>query len=179
MFRVRSRDRSIEATLKRIEHRVLDDVHLAAWARHAAWVASAVLVLAGVTVWVVGAGVPLATSALGVGAAACSVVALRRRRFRWCVAAAYLSGLSTVAGVGAFWWCQTSSAGSILAVLAAVSAVAAAALTAVWVAVSITPVMDSHPDLRQPTQRKWGVRESGDTITWPPRPAGPHRPDRK
>jgi hypothetical protein len=180
VFRLGSSDRSIEATLRKIEHRVLDEVHLAWWARRVAWAVSTVLAVAGVTVWAVGAGVPLATSALGVAAAVCSVVALRRSRFRWCVAAAYLSGLSTVAAIGAFWWGLTSSTEAILAVLAGVSAVAAAAFTAVWVSVAITPVKDSHPDTRQPLERKWGVRESGDTtIIWPPPPAGPHRPDGK
>ncbi|WP_234810085.1 hypothetical protein [Mycolicibacterium moriokaense] len=176
---MRSRDRSIEATLKHIEHRVLDEVHLASWARRVAWVVSTVLVVAGVTVWAVGVGVPLATSALGVAAAACSVVALRRRRFRWCVAAAYLSGLSTVAAIGAFWWVLTSSAEAILAVLAGVSAVAAAALMAVWVSVAITPVKDSHPDMRRTRERRRGVRKTGGTITWPPPSAGPFPPEQK
>lgn len=182
MFRPWSRDQSIEATLKQIEHRVLDDVHLDPWARHVARVAATVLIATGITAWVVGhdgGAIPLAASVLGAGAAMCSGVSLRGRRFRWCVAAAYLSGLSTVAGVGAFWWCQTSSAVATLTVSSGVSAVAAAALTAVWVAVAITPVTDSQPDMRQPSQRKWGVREGGDTITWPPPCAGPHRLDRK
>ncbi len=182
MFRLRQRDRSLEAALRQIEHRVLEDVHLPVWARRVAWVAVLVLVACGITTWVVGhdvGTVPLAASVLGAGAAVCSVVTLRRRRFRWCAAAAYLSGLSTVAGVGAYWWCQTSSAGPILAISSGVSAVAAATLTAVWVAVAITPVEDSHPDMRRPSKRKWGVRESGDTIIWPPPCAGPRRPDRK
>ncbi|KUI22285.1 hypothetical protein [Mycobacterium sp. GA-2829] len=179
MFRLRSRGQSIDATLRQIEHRVLDDIHLPPWRRRVAWVAAAVLMAAGVTTWAVGGGLPLATSALGVGAAVCSVAALRRLRFRWSVAAAYLSGLSTVAGVGAFWWSRTSSADALLTVSTAVAAVAAATLTAVWVSVAITPVTDSHPDMRQPSKRKWGVRESGATITWPPPSAGPHRPDRK
>jgi hypothetical protein len=179
VFCLRSHGQSIEATLTQIEHRVLDDVHLPAWARRVGWVAAAVLVVAGVTAWAVGGGLTLATSALGIGAAVCSVVTLRRRRFRWSAAAAYLSGLSTVAGVGAFWWSRTSSADALLATSAGVSAVAAATLTAVWVSVAITPVKDSHPDMRQPSKRKWGVRESGATITWPPPCAGPHRPDRK
>ncbi|MGE2714712.1 hypothetical protein ACQI4L_11685 [Mycolicibacterium litorale] len=179
MFRLRSRDQSIEAALKQIEHRVLDDVYLPIWARRVAWAAATVLIITGITAWVVGEGLPLVASTLGAGAAICSVVSLRRRRFRWCVAAAYLSGLSTVAGIGAFWWCQTSSAGSVLAVSSGVSAVAAAALTAVWVAVAITPLKDSHPHMRQPSKGGWGVRESGATITWPPPSAGPHRPDRK
>ncbi|BBY77394.1 hypothetical protein [Mycolicibacterium parafortuitum] len=178
MFHLRSRGQSIEATLKQIEHRVLDDVHLPAWARRAAWAATTALVVTVIVAWVVGGSVPVAASVLGAGAAACSVVTLRRRRFRWCVAAAYLSGVSTVAGVGAFWWSRTGSAGPILATSTAVAAVAAATLTAVWVAVAITPVKDSHPDLRQPGRRKWGVRESGATITWPPPCAGPHFPDR-
>lgn len=72
MFRLRSRGQSIEATLKQIEHRVLDDVHLPPWRRRVAWVATAVLMAAGVTTWAVGGGLPLATSALGVGAAVCS-----------------------------------------------------------------------------------------------------------
>ncbi|WP_395312032.1 hypothetical protein V4U86_13315 [Mycobacterium sp. AMU20-3851] len=179
MFRLRSRDQSLEATLKQIEHRVLEDVHLPPWARRVAWVAATVLIVAGVIATAAGGGIPLAAAALGAGAAICSVVTLRRRRFRWCVAAAYLSGVSTVAGVGAFWWSRTSSADPILAASTGVSAVAAATLTAVWISVAITPVKDSHPDIRQPSKRKWGVRESGDTITWPPPSAGPHRPDGK
>lgn len=178
MFGLRSRDRSIEAALKRIEHRVLDDVHLPSWARRTGWAATAVLSVTVMTVWAVGRGVPLAASVLGVGAVICSAVTLRRRRFRWCVAAAYLSGLSTVAGVGAFWWSRTGSASAVLAIATAVAAVAAATLTAVWVSVAITPVKDSHPDLRRPSKRTWGVRESGETITWPPPCAGPHLSDR-
>ncbi|MBB2771954.1 MULTISPECIES: hypothetical protein [Mycolicibacterium] len=87
--------------------------------------------------------------------------------------------MSTVAGVGAFWWSRTSSADAILAVSTGLSAVAASTLTAVWVSVAITPVQDSHPDMRRPSNRKWGVRESGDTITWPPPSAGPNRPHGK
>ncbi|MBV5243485.1 hypothetical protein KUF57_08045 [Mycolicibacterium sp. PAM1] len=179
MFRLRSRDQSIEATLKQIEHRVLDDVELPPWARRVAWAATVVLVMTVLAAWVVGGAVPVAASVLGAGAAACSVVTLRRRRFRWCVAAAYLSGVSTVAGVGAFWWSRTGFAGPILEASTGVAAVAAATLTAVWVSVAITPVKDSHPDMRQPSRRKWGVRESGATITWPPPCAGPHFPDRR
>lgn len=182
MFRPLSRDQSIEATLKQIEHRVLDEIHVPLWARRTARVAAVVLIATGITTSLVGhhgAAVPLAASMLGAGAAMCSLVSLGVRRFRWCVAAACLSGVSTVAGVGAFWWCQTSSAGVTLAVSSGMSAVAAAALTAVWVAVAITPVTDSQPDMRQPSKRKWGVRESGATITWPPPCARPHRLDRK
>lgn len=178
MFRLRSRDQSIEATLKQIEHRVLADVYLPLWARRAVWAATTVLVITGATAWVVGAGLPLAASTLGVGAAFCSAVSLRRRRFQWCVAAAFLSGVSTVAEVGAFWWSRTGSAGPVLATSTAVAAVATATLTAVWVSVAITPVTESHPHMRQSSKRKWGVRESGATITWPPPSAGPHRPDR-
>jgi len=182
VFRLRSRNQSIEATLKQIEHRVLDEIQPPLWARRVAWVSATVLVVAGITAWVVGSEdgeLPLAASALGAGAAICSVVSLRRPRFRWSVAAAYLSGVSTVAGVGAFWWCRTSSADPILAMSTGASAVAAAALTAVWVAVAITPVRDSHPDMQRRPKRRWGVRESGDTITWPPPCAGPRRPDRE
>lgn len=182
MFRLRSRDKSIEATLNRIEHRVLDEVHLPSRACRVGWVAATVVIATAITTWAVGhdgGAVPLVASGLGAGTAICSAVSLRRRRFRWVVAAAYLSGLSTVAGVGAFWWSQTSSAVSTLAVSTGLSAVATAALTAVWVAVAMTPVKDSQPDMRRPSQRKWGVRKSGDTITWPPPCAGPHPPERK
>lgn len=178
MFGKRSRDQSIEATLKQLEHRVLDEVQLASWQRRVAWVAAAVLLAAGVTIWTVGTGVALATSALGIGAAICSVVALRCRRFRWCMTAAYLSGLSTVAGVGAFWWSRTGATEAMLAAAAAGVFGAAAALTVVWVSVAITPMKDSHPDMPPPSKRKWGVRDSGDTtIVWPPPSAGPRRPD--
>lgn len=179
MFGLRSRDQSLEATLRQIGHRVLDEVYLPRWARRVAWTATTVLIATGITAWVVGGGVPLVASVLGAGAAVCSIISLRRRRFGWCVAAAYLSGVSTVAGVGAFWWSRTSPADPILAFSTAASAVAAAALTAVWVSVAITPVAESHPDMRRPSKRQWGVRESGDTITWPPPSAGPHFPDRK
>ncbi|PQP48028.1 MULTISPECIES: hypothetical protein [Mycolicibacterium] len=182
MFRLWSRDQSIEATLKQIEHRVLNEVYVPLWARRVARVAATVLIVTGITAWAMGhddGGVPLAASVLGAGAAICSAVSLRRHRFGWCVAAAYLSGVSTVVGIGAFWWCRTGSAGPILTTSTGASAVAAAALTAVWVSVAITPVKDSHPDMRQPLKRKWGVRESGATIIWPPPCARPHRPDRK
>ncbi|OBB60399.1 hypothetical protein A5757_09940 [Mycobacterium sp. 852013-51886_SCH5428379] len=178
MFRLRSRDQSVEATLRQIEHRVLDDVYLPLWARRAAWVATTVLIITGTTAWVGGAGLPLAAATLGFGAALCSITSLWRRRFRWCVAAAYLSGVSTVAGVGAFWWSRTGSASPILTTSTVVAAVAASTLTAVWVSVAITPVSDSHPNMRKPAKRRWGVHESGETITWPPPSAGPHRPDR-
>nr|WP_244880842.1 hypothetical protein [Mycolicibacterium gilvum] len=179
VFGVRSRDLSIEATLKQIEHRVLDDVELPPWARSVAWAATVVLAMTVLVAWGVGRGVPVIASVLGAGAAVCSFVTLRRRRFRWCVAAACLSGVSTAAGVGAFWWSHTGSAGSILTTSTGVAAVAAATLTAVWVAVAITPVKDSHPDMRERSRRTWGVRESGATIIWPPPCAGPHFPDRQ
>lgn len=176
MFRARSRDQSIEATLKQIEQRVLERIYLPPWARRVGWAAITALFMSVATAWVVGGVVPVAASVLGAGAAVCSVATLRRRRFRWCVAAACLSGVSTVAGVGAFWWSRTGSAGPILATSTGSAAVAAATLTAVWVSVAITPVKDSHPDQRQPERRKWGVRESGTTITWPPPCAGPRLP---
>ena len=182
MFRLWSRDQSIEATLKRIEHQVLDDVRLPTWASRMGWVAVTVVIATVITTWMVGHDrgiVPLVAAVLGVGAVFCSVVSLRRRRFRWIVAAAYLSGLSTLTGGGAFWWCQTSSAVATLAVSTGLSAVAAGTLTVVWLAVAIAPVKDSQPDMRRPSKRKWGVRESGDTITWPPPCAGPNPRDRR
>jgi len=179
VFRLRSREQSIEATLKQIEHRVLDEVHQSPWMRRVAWIAAVVLLAATTTVWVVGYGggvLPLVAASFGAAAAIVSFVTLWRRRFRWGVAAAYLSGLSTVTGIGAYWWCHTSVEAGPLAVATAVAGLAAATLTAVWVAVAITPVVESQPDMRRPTERRWGVREPGGTITWPPPCAGPFRP---
>lgn len=183
MFRLRSRDESLESTLKRIEHRVLEEVHLASWQRRAGLTAASVLSVTVLVTWVAGLGgnwLPLITSTLGAGAAVCSFVSLRRRRFKWCLAAAYLSGLSTVTGIGAFWWARTSGAVGALVASTGFAWVAAAVLTAVWVSVVITPVGRSQPDMRRPApERKWGVRESGGTVTWPPPCAGPFPPDQK
>ncbi|OBF29789.1 hypothetical protein [Mycobacterium sp. ACS4331] len=179
MFRLRSKE-SIEATLRHIEQRVLDEVHLSSSVRRTGAVSVVVLILAAVTEVIGhGAGLPLVAAVLAAGSAFCSTAALRLRRFGWASAAAYLSGLTAVASAAAFWWCQTSGADASLLVSTAAGGLAAATLTIVWISVVITPAARSQPDMRYSSQPGQEPRSGGGTHTWPPPCAGPHPPDQK
>ncbi|OBC08452.1 hypothetical protein A5784_07330 [Mycobacterium sp. 852013-50091_SCH5140682] len=139
-------------TLRTIEGRVLDEVWMGR-SRFAGGVA-AVLVLAvsAVTWWCLGdtgaaQGVPAVSLVMFALAGAASSVALARRRYRWCCAAAYFSGLATVIGVGALWWLRTGHHGTGLAWLVAAD-LAVAALTGHWLTLVFTPIERSQPDMR-------------------------------
>lgn len=76
-----------------------------------------------------------------------SVEALGVRRFRWCCAAAYCCRLASVIGIGAFWWLRTGPSRVTSTWLVAAD-VAMVMLCACWLALIITPVERSHPDMR-------------------------------
>lgn len=84
-------------------------------------------------------------------AAILSVAAIGLRRFRWCCAAAYVTGIATVLGLGTVWWHQTTPPGRSAGPSAwmFVGALACATLTALWLIVILTPLERSQPDLRK------------------------------
>ncbi len=79
-----------------------------------------------------------------------SSIALWRRRFRWCCAAAYAGGLSTVAGLGMLWWHQTAPAALTRGPAAwmTVGVLCAAGLTVAWLRLITIPLERSQPDIR-------------------------------
>lgn len=99
-------------------------------------------------------------------AAVLSSAAIGLRRFRWCCAAAYFTGIATVLGVGTVWWHQTApperSAGT--AAWMFVGVLACATLAATWLLVILTPLERSQPDLRHAVA---GRHMRGSTSTTP------------
>lgn len=95
-----------------------------------------------------------------VAASALSALALALQRFAWSCAAAYGCGLSSAIGIGAFWWLRTGRSGAPLGWLV-VADVAVVAMTVGWVAVVVTPLGRSQPDMRTAASR-------GDEITSSP-----------
>ncbi len=145
------RNESLERLLRSINNHVLQDVWIG---RRRALAISVIACGLGISAgfgaahairqahWVAGVAHLLLTALAMV-----SVIAAHRARYAWCCAAAYFGGVSTVAGLGAFWWYHTEHPGpSVLH--AALSTVVAAGLTANWIALAITPVHDSQPDMR-------------------------------
>lgn len=112
----------IEAVLNKIGRRVLEDVWISGRAR--AFTATVVATLVGtatigwlnLTATANAATTPSWISCLASGlfalAASVSLLAVGLLRFRWCCAAAYLSGIAAVAGVGMVWWHQSAPPGS-------------------------------------------------------------------
>lgn len=151
-----------QRTLQRIESRVLEEVLIGrAWC--AAGVALAVA-LAGMASawWLESTGhqsphdanrVPTIAVLALVGASAVSARALRLRRYRWCCAAAYCCGLAAVIGIGTFWWVRTGSTQMGLSLLVPADLVTVT-LTLGWLAVIVTPIERSQPDMREARQAK-------------------------
>ncbi len=147
----------VERTLRSIERQVLEDVRIGATVRRAA-VAAAILVavsaiLGGQFSVQTARGGPhadwlsvVATSFFAF-AAASSLYALRRQRFRWCCVALYVAALAEVTGVAAVWSQQTGPAGA-LSWWAPSGVVAATVLAIGWLAVVVTPLHRSQPDMR-------------------------------
>ena len=153
-------DQDIEAMLRRIGRRVLDDV----------WISRRVRVLAGVLVAATAGAAAFGWAdayqrylSATPGVAFCAValalftwttllssIALLRSRFRWCTAAAYGAGLGTVAGLGVVWWHQTTPntqcPGPCIWMVAGV--LCSVALTITWLRVILTPLEKSQPDIR-------------------------------
>ncbi|ALR11818.1 hypothetical protein MYCSP_10570 [Mycobacteroides saopaulense] len=150
-------DVGFEDTLRAIERGVLEDVWMSRPRQWTALLAALVLGVAAVSRWSnlgahdspslhVDAVVP-ATSTMFLVACMVSLVALRRRRFRWCCAAAYTAALGTVTSLAALWWHQTAD-GSDPLVWTLLAALALATLTMTWLATILTPLEDSQPDMR-------------------------------
>jgi len=146
-----------QRTLQKIENQVLEEVSITrAWRAIGTALAIALAVLA--SAWWLGVAgqvspqppnlVPtVAVVALG-GASAVSTLALRLRRYRWCCAAAYCCGLAAVIGIGAFWWVRTGQTGIGLLWLVFGDLVTVT-LTLGWLAVIVTPIERSQPDMRE------------------------------
>ncbi|GAS91800.1 hypothetical protein [Mycolicibacterium brisbanense] len=139
-------------TLRTIEGRVLDEVWLGRWRLTGGVVAVLVLAVGAVAWWCVadtGAaqGIPAVSLAMFALAGGASAAALARRRYRWCCAAAYFSGLATVIGVGALWWLRTGHHATGLAWLVAAD-LAVTALAGQWLTLVFTPIERSQPDMR-------------------------------
>ena len=83
-------------------------------------------------------------------AAAASTVAVSLRLFRWCCAAAYVSGIGTVVGWAMVWWHRTAPPGTVPRPCAwmVIGVVAVTALAVTWLGVILTPSERSQPDMR-------------------------------
>ncbi|WP_078292403.1 hypothetical protein [Mycobacterium sp. D16R24] len=156
-MKTQRQDVGLEDTLRAIERGVLEDVWMSRPRRWTALVAAIVLGLAAASRWSnlgahvspslhVDAVVP-GTSIMFLAACVVSLIALRRRHFRWCCAAAYTAALGAVTSLAALWWHQTAD-GSDPLVWTLLAALAAATLTVTWLATILTPLEDSQPDMR-------------------------------
>jgi ABC-type Fe3+-siderophore transport system permease subunit len=140
----------LEHTLNAIGRRVFDEVWIST-VRHRTTAAGLALLglAAGLSWFETSQWVPKVVAVLFALAATASAIALWRKRFRASCAALYLSGIATVAGFGAVWWCQTSPAR--VAVWWSLAGFAAATiLTACWLGVVLAPLERSQPDMRAP-----------------------------
>jgi hypothetical protein len=155
-----SSESHIEATLRKIGRRVLEEVWISGRLRAVA--ATAVAVLVAVTI--IGLTSPatefnaharmswlscIATAFFGL-AALVSSLAVCRPRFRWCCAAAYISAIATIVGLGMVWWHRTAPPGSSpgLSAWMVTGVFAAAVLSLTWLGVILTPSERSQPDMR-------------------------------
>lgn len=153
-------DHDVEAMIRRIGQRVLDEMWISPRARVFTAAAVAALVGAAVAGWT---DVTERSATATPGIAICAValtfftvtvwvssIALQRRRFRWCTAAAYCSALATVTGLGVVWWHQTTSETQCPGPCGwmVVGVLCAAALTLIWLRVILTPLEWSQPDIR-------------------------------
>ena len=153
---------TLEHTLRIIEHRVLEEVWIGRLQR-AAGSAFTVALAGTAAVWwldVSGRSAPhggnrvaTVTVAVFMVASAVSGSALALRRYRWCCAAAYCCGLTAVIGIGAFWWLRTGRTGIELTWVV-LADLAAMALTLGWLAVIVTPIERSQPDMRRPPAQR-------------------------
>ena len=144
-------------TLQMIENRVLEEVWIARVWRAVGGALAVALAGAALAWWPEAMGqesphganvVPTVTVALALVTSTVSALALRLRRYRWCCAAAYCCGLAAVIGIGAFWWVRTGHLGIGLSWLV-LADLAAVTLTLGWIAVIVTPVERSQPDMRR------------------------------
>lgn len=140
--------RIVERMLDDIEHRVLEEVWLGRGRAVTGWALVGSL-FATVTLWRFDAmgHVPTVAAVMLSIASGLSGLALARRRYRWCCVAAYSCGLASVFGIGAFWWVRTGRPDAPLTWLL-LADIAVVVLTALWLAVIVTPIERSQPDMR-------------------------------
>ena len=142
-------------TIQRIESRVLHEVSIS---RTWLTLSNAVTVVAATSIlaWsreAIGQHWPRTCTVSGVTVIAIfvtstmSALALWRRRYGWCCAAAYCGAVTTVIGMGSFWWVRTGHVGIGIAWLL-VADVAVIMMTGGWLTVIITPVERSQPQMR-------------------------------
>jgi hypothetical protein len=151
--------RTVERMLQDIEHLVLEEVWLGRGRSVSGWALVASLIATALA-WRTDAigHVPSFAVAMLLLASGASTLALIRRRYRWCCAAAYCCGLAAVIGIGAFWWLRTGRFGAPLTWL--ILADGAVVLSTIfWLAVVVTPIERSQPDMRTPpvSQRRHGT----------------------
>lgn len=142
---------TVEHMLQAIETHVLDEVWLGR-SRSAVGGALVVMLCATAVAWRtnVAGHVPTVAAVMLLLASGVSGLALARRRYRWCCAAAYGCGLASVFGIGAFWWLRTGPPGAPLTWLM-LADLAVVALTILWITVITTPIERSQPEMRSPT----------------------------
>lgn len=140
--------RTVERMLDDIEHRVLEEVWLGRRRSATGWTLVGTL-SATVMLWRIDATghVPTVAAVMLLLASGASGLALTRRRYRWCCVAACSCGLASVFGIGAFWWVRTGRLDAPLTWLA-IADIAVVLLTAQWLAVIVTPIERSQPDMR-------------------------------
>jgi len=153
-------DTHVETVLKKIGQRVLEDMWVSGHVRAFTITVVATLVGAAMMGWLnltAKANAAATTSwiswialALFTLAASVSSLAARLLRFRWCCAAAYISGIATVVGLGMVWWHRTAPPGRSPGPSAwmVIGVLAAALLTLTWLGVILTPSERSQPDMR-------------------------------
>lgn len=153
-------DSHIEAVLRKIGRRVFEDVWMSGRVRAFTLAVVATLVGTAMIGWLnltAKANAQTTTSwiscvalALFALAASVSSLAVCLLRFRWCCAAAYISGIATVVGLGMVWWHQTAPPGSSPRPSAwmVIGVLAATVLTLTWLGVILTPSERSQPDMR-------------------------------
>lgn len=140
--------RAVERMLDDIEHRVLEEVWLGRRRSAIGWALVGSL-FATVMLWRIDVAgyVPTVAVVMLSTASVLSGLALALRRYRWCCVAAYSCGLASVFGIGAFWWVRTGRPDAPLTWLT-LADVAVVVLTVHWLAVIVTPIERSQPDIR-------------------------------
>ncbi|PRI15681.1 hypothetical protein B2J96_09510 [Mycobacterium shigaense] len=142
--------------LQAIENQVLDEVSISRLRRAVVAALATALAAAASVWWLEETGkalpyaanrVPAAAAVALLGSAVISAAAVRLSRYRWCCAAAHGCGLAAVIGIGAFWWVRTGPTGIGLSWLVFAD-LTAVALTVGWLAIILTPIERSQPDMR-------------------------------
>lgn len=165
----------MEAMLRDIESRVLNDIDIRATTAVVLGMALGGVTIAAVAVaWAEALAVRIGPidAVAGVVVAAhllLSVIALATRDFRWCCAAALSGGLAAVLAVATHWTHASVAGGPAAPVAPAVPALVtagfAAASTVAWFTVVARPLGSSHPDAAVGTHDLRRVRTHSDDGT--------------